>query len=249
MPKLNDPTVDAIKINGTSFTYSATGLQHLTSTEYTLATIAVDVSGSVRGFKNELEQAIKTIVQACKSSPRADNLLMRVMSFGNEISEVHGFKLLENCNASDYDGCLEVGGNTPLYEATLNAVVTTEDRGKTLYDQDIDVNAILFVVTDGCDYGSNCSIADVKNAIQTSVMNENLESFQTVLIGVNTSDGYVKDKLESFQKQSNISSYENIENASPASLAKLAEWVSKSIVVQSQSLGSGSGSKPVSLII
>jgi len=249
MPKLNDPTVQTQNIDGTSFAYSATGIEHLGATEYTLATIAVDVSGSVAGFKSELENAIKVVVQSLKSNDRADNLQVRLIQFDHNIEEIHGFKLLENCFPDDYDDCLEVGGATHLFDATYDAVVTTDDLGKKLYDQDLDVNGIIFVITDGCDYGSKHSIAQVKGKLEESKYEEKLESLQTFLIGVGTGSSHVQDKLANFQQNAELTQYIDIADASADSLAKLGGWVSQSIAVQSNSLGSGAGSTPVSLEI
>jgi len=45
-----------------NYAFSGVGLDQLGATEYTLATVVVDVSGSVHGFKNELEKSLKTIL-------------------------------------------------------------------------------------------------------------------------------------------------------------------------------------------
>lgn len=249
MPKLNDPTVQTQNIDGTSYAYSATGIEHLGATEYTLATIAVDTSGSVAGFKTELENAIKVVVQSLKSNDRADNLQVRLIQFDSTIEEIHGFKLLENCFPDDYDDCLDVGGATRLFDAAYDAIVTTDDLGKKLYDQDLDVNGIIFVITDGCDYSSSKTIAHVKGKLEESKYEEKLESLQTFLIGVGTGNSHVQDKLTNFQQNAGLTQYIDIDDASAESLAKLGGWVSQSVVVQSQSLGSGSGSTPVSIEI
>jgi len=250
MPKLNDPSVDTQKIDGTSFAYSATGIQHLGATEYTLATITVDTSGSVHGFKDELEGAIKAVVQALKNSPRADNLLVRLASFNSDLEEIHGFKLLENCFPDDYDDCLEIGGATRLFDATLDAIKSTSDWGEKLYDQDIDVNGILFILTDGCDYSSSAKMSDVESALQDTKYKEKLESFQTFLVGIGTNNNsHVQAKLDSYQQQAGLSAYIDVKDASAEALTKLGGFVSQSVIVQSQALGSGAGSTPVSIEI
>ena len=250
MPKLNDPSVDTQKINGTSFTYSATGIEHLGATEYTLATVAVDTSGSVASFKTELENSIKVIIQALKNNPRADNLLVRITSFDTSVEEVHGFKLLENCFPDDYTDCLDVGGGTALYDATYDAIQSTNDWGQKLYDQEIDVNGIMFIVTDGCDWGSEAKIKKVKDALMDTKYQEKLESFQTFLVGVGTKNNqHVQDKLNDFQQEVGLTSYIDVADADEKSLTKLGNWASQSIAIQSQSLGTGTGSTPVSIEI
>ena len=250
MPKLNDPSVDTQKINGTSYSYSATGIQHLGATEYTLATIAIDTSGSVSSFKSELENSIKVIVQALKNNERADNLLVRLIQFDSTVKEIHGFKLLENCFPDDYNDCLDVGGATVLRDATYDVIKSTNDWGQKLYDQDLDVNGIMFVITDGCDWQSATSMSQLKEAMAETKYQEKLESFQTFLVGVGTSGNqHVQDALSKFQQDVGLTEYIDIKDASAESLTKLGDWASQSIAIQSQSLGTGAGSTPVSIEI
>ena len=50
--KLNDNTMEQINnLTNTSFGYSATRLNELGASEYTLVTLVVDQSGSVEGFQ------------------------------------------------------------------------------------------------------------------------------------------------------------------------------------------------------
>ena len=107
-------------------------LQNLGAAEYTLATIVNDVSGSVASFRAEMEAALREIIGACKYSPRADNLLVRLVTFADRLDEVHGFKLLEQCRVEDYRKVLRVGGNTALYDSAENAVAATADYGEQL---------------------------------------------------------------------------------------------------------------------
>ena len=75
-----------------------------------MVTIAVDTSGSVSPFKDDLEKCIIAAINSCKYSPRADNLMVRLVEFNDKVSEVHGFKLLSEVNTADYTGSLNVGG-------------------------------------------------------------------------------------------------------------------------------------------
>src|SRR5438128_2007010 len=75
MPLLNDDTISQQQLPQSSYGYSATRIDNLGATEYTLASIVCDVSGSTSPFLGEMEAAIRKIVQACKYSPRADNLM------------------------------------------------------------------------------------------------------------------------------------------------------------------------------
>jgi len=250
MPKLNDPSLDAKNLTGSHYGYSATTLENLGATEYTLATILVDVSGSVGGFKGELEKCIQSIIEACKSSPRANNLLVRLISFDDIIEEIHGFKMLDNCKPNDYTGILTIRGSTALFDASKNAILASNDYAKTLYDNDFSVNGIMFIITDGGDNASTASAKDVGNAIKQCELDEKLESFITVLVGVginkySTTSAY----LSNFQKDAGLSQYEQIDKTDPDTFAKLAGFVSKSISLQSKSLGGLSSSQPCLLDI
>lgn len=69
---------------------------------------------------------------------------------------------------------------------------------------------------------------------------------QTLLVGVNTKQGgdHVVNALYDFETKAELNGFMKIEEATPAKMAKFGGWISKSIVVQSQSLGSG-GSTPI----
>src|SRR5918993_5585123 len=120
MPILTDAPLDQAAPPNSHYGYSATRLEELGATEYTVVTVACDVSGSTAAFIFDMESALARIVQACKSSPRADNLLLRLVAFDDTLSELHGFKLLENCDPADYGGILRTGGSTALYDAAEN---------------------------------------------------------------------------------------------------------------------------------
>ena len=85
MPILNDTSLDQVTLPNSHYGYSATRLDELGATEYTVVTIACDVSGSTAAFIFDMEAAITRIVQACKSSPRADNLLLRLVAFDDAL--------------------------------------------------------------------------------------------------------------------------------------------------------------------
>ena len=85
-------------LDGGAFKFSAVRPEHLGATEYTLVTIVTDISGSVSGFEKTLRTAVIDAVQACEKSPRADNLLVRLVTFNTRLQEVHGFKTLRQIN-------------------------------------------------------------------------------------------------------------------------------------------------------
>ena len=245
MPVINDTQLDHVVLPNSHYGYSATRLDDLGATEYTIATIVADVSGSTAAFIFDMESAIARIVTACKLSPRADNLLLRLIAFDNSLSELHGFKLLENCHLSDYSGVLKSGGSTALYDATENAVASTTNYAHKLAAGDFAANAIVFVITDGEDNASKTSAKAVKKAFDDAIQSEALESIVSVLIGVNVTNPHVSMHLKGFHADAGFTQYVELDKADAKTLARLAEFVSQSISAQSQALGTGGASQPL----
>ncbi len=241
MPVLNDNAMTAQTLPTGHYGYSATRIERLGATEYTLVTVVTDTSGSVASFQREMEEALQEIVRACKLSPRADNLLIRLVTFADRLEETHGFKLLANCDPSDYAGILRIGGNTALYDATENAVAATTSYGKQLNDADFGANAIVFVITDGGDNASKASVRQVHEAFEQAVASESLESLVSILIGVNAQS--LGAYLQDFKTEAGFTQYVEIGSANAKTLAKLAAFVSRSISAQSQALGTGGPSQ------
>lgn len=226
-----------------TFQFSPVNLTTLGATEYTLVGIAADRSGSVSAFSREEERALKEIISACLKSPRADNLLIRMTRFDHHLDEVHGFKQLVDCNPVDYDGVLDARGSTALFDATVNAIDAAAAQGKMLIDDDFSANAIIFIITDGDDNVSKSTPLEVKKAIGRATQSECLESLVTILIGVNVQDQTLSRILTDFSKTAGFTQYVELGNANAATLAKLADFVSRSISSQSQSLGTGGPSQ------
>jgi len=248
MPKFADMNQDLEQhtIGGTHFGFSAAKIGNLGATEYTLATLVVDVSGSVGRYRQEMEGAIKTCVQACRKSDRADNLMLRVLLFDTQLQEFHGFKPLPDCNEADYDGCLPSGGMTALFDASFSAVKAMTQYGADLTKIDYAVNGALFVITDGMDNASKATCKMVAEAIEDARTSEALESIMPVLIGVNTDAGGLNQWLETFKNDAGFQQYVAIGDATEGALAKLGGFISQSISSQSQALNSGGPSKSLS---
>ena len=247
--KLLNVDPNQLHATASNFKFSAIEIEKLGGSEYTIVQIVVDESGSVGSFKNDLEKMLKTVADACKKSPRAENLLMRVTTFNNsDVNEVHGFTLLNTITNTQYDGIINPNGSTPLYDATLNALESLEVYGKSLKSQDFLANSIMFVITDGCENSSrNGDVNRIKHTIQSLRKNEVLESIRTILIGVD--DQSVRSELDAFKNNAGLDEYISMGDVTSGKLAKLAAFVSKSISSTSQSLGTGAASTPVDFTI
>ena len=85
MPKLMGQ--DAQQTNKTvhGFQFSAARIEDLGASEYTIVTIVQDKSGSVDHFSTDMEATLQKILEACKKSPRSENLLIRLVTFDDDV--------------------------------------------------------------------------------------------------------------------------------------------------------------------
>lgn len=247
MPKLAAATQN--RIEGTKFTYQAARIGDLGATEYTLVTVAVDMSGSVQGFVGELHDMLTAVVDACRKSPRSDNLLLRVELFSSSyrgVHELHGFMPLSQIDPSSYPA-FRPGGLTPLYDATFSAVGATVDYGADLSANDFLANGIVFIITDGDENDSTTTPGMIRDQIEKSRREEKLESLVTILVGINA-DQY-ESYHDQFVREAGLDGYRDARDATPQNLAKLARFVSQSVSSQSQALGTGGPSQNISATI
>jgi len=246
MPIFNDDTMETHKaLGGSGFQFSATKISNLGATEYTLFGIACDVSGSVGGFGKEIEACLKSVIESCQSSPRADNLMARTVLFNQHATELHGFRPLADCHLAGYDGTINPGGGTALYDASVNLVESLASYGKSLLSQDYAANGIVCVITDGFDEHSTLTAKEVAEALKNVTKSESLESLVSILIGVNVTDDLISKKLEAFKTEAGFTQYVETKDASPKTLAKVAGFISKSVSSQSQAVGTKGPSQPI----
>ena len=243
MPLLNDVNMENHNIQGSNYGFSAKRIDDLGASEYTLVGITADMSGSVLHFRDEIEKCVKEVINSCKHSPRADNLMLRLTSFDNKVEEIHGFKPLSECDVDKYTDAMVIGSITALYDASENIIESVTKYGKDLTNNDFDCNAIVFVITDGDDNASILTPNSVKESLERAVTSEALESMVSVLIGVNVQQKRLSQYLKDFHKTAGFTQYIELKDADAKSLAKLADFVSRSISSQSQSLGTGGPSQ------
>ncbi len=232
------------------FAFTGARFDKLGATDYTLATIATDISGSTSGFENELQKMEVMAVDACRKSPRSENILIRLLRissvFPGGVEEVHGFKPLAEIDTASYP-LIKSRGGTPLCDGCYSSIGATNTYGEQLRKQDFGVNGIVFVITDGEENMSTATMQMVKEEQQKAITGEQLESLLSILIGINTM--HCGAALQRFQTDAGMSQYVDVGNATPRNLAKLAVFVSQSVSSQSQALGTGGPSKQISATI
>lgn len=238
----SNPTMQSFVVPGGNYGYTGTKIETLTSFENTLAIGLLDESGSTTGFAGLMEICVKEIVKSLRRSPRADNLIYRHCHFGTHFREHHGFMPLGQINENDYDNCYQPGGATHLYDSVDRVINEMVDYAEQQAKQKYTCNGILYMLTDGQDYGSTLKVRNVKETLAKAVASESLESLITILIGVNEDPG-IQQSLQDFAKEAGFTQYVPIKNADEKNLAKLAKFISQSISSQSQALGSGGPSQ------
>jgi len=246
MPMTDDMTVTRIPGPGT-FEFSAVRPEQLGATEYTLVTVVVDETSSVAPFADDLLKTVKAIVAACQKSPRAENMMIRLLRFNETQTEVHGFKPLSAIDPAAYPP-FRPCGMTALYDAMYAAVGGTLLYGKLLADRDFEINGAVYVITDGQDNASGIRPDMIGDKIRQVESDPDVESMITVLVGLKapgSAANGVSQSLQTFQKQAGLTRYVDVGDATPSHLARLARFVSQSISSQSQALGTGATSQPL----
>lgn len=245
MPIFSDDSAETFKANGSGFQFSGVNIKQLGASEYTLVGVACDRSSSVTSFAQEIETCVIESFKACQKSARVDNLLARLLAFGTEVTQEHGFRPLADCHLANYQGFLKPGGTTKLYDACIDSIDAMATYGKSLIEQDYTANGILIIITDGADFGSMFKAHHVKESMMRARQSESLESLVSLLIGINVKDQGIAKYLSEFQVSGGFDKYVEAADASANTIAKLVDFISKSISVQSQAVNSGGPSQLV----
>ena len=230
-----------------NYKFSAIPVTQVGASEITLVTLVVDVSGSVLDFATQIENMLKVVVKSCQAPkcPRADNLMFRLIEFSDYVKELHGFKPVQSIKDDDYTGIIKIKGMTALIDATAQAVEATTKYGKELHETDFTVNAILFIITDGENNRPPMDASVIAKAVAEARAKEYLVSITSVLIGVTKNNASLSRYLQEFKDEAKLDQYVDIGSATPGKLAKLADFVSKSVSSTSQAIGTGAASQPL----
>lgn len=253
MPRLmptDDDQFFSIPTAAGTFQFSGVKLEKLEESEYTLVTMVVDESGTVFPFADKLLEMVKMVVKACKKHARSELLLFRLLTFNSNVTEIHGFKLLNEIIIDDYPS-FSPSGRTALYNATFDAIGATVEYANHLDKKDYDVNGCVYILTDGLNNIPPVTPAMIKDKTDEIIKSETgLESLITILIGLQDpalqGDQMAKEvfqELEMFRSDAGLTKFIDAGDATPQKLAHVAEWVSQSISSTSQALGSGGPSQ------
>jgi len=253
MPKLDSQDLSTFS-TPSKFGFSGVKIEDVDgASEYTLVTIVCDISGSVMSFERELEKCLGIIAESCQNSPRSSNLMIRLVTFNTGVTEIHGFRLLSDIDPDEYLNSIKSYGGTALFDASYTAIEASLIYGEGLFDKGIDVNGVIFIISDGDDNASRLRPQDVKQLNKNATLSEKIFGLVTVLVGV-VDDKYdnaerIREYLKKYREEADIDKYVEINDSSAKGFAKLAEFVSQSISSVSEALPEGEDAKSVSLTI
>ena len=245
-----DGNMQSFAIGRGGFAFTGARLDRLGASNYTLATLMIDVTGSVDGFQDQLRDMAIQVVESCRFNPMSDNIMLRLALFSSMfakgINEIHGFTPLRDIDTASYPK-FRPGGMTPLNDACYSGIGATNAYAKQLADNDYGVNGLLYVVTDGGENASVATMQMVRDEQQKVVKSETLESMISILVGINTANCLAD--LQRFQNDAGITHFIDGGQATKSNLAKIAGHISHSISSQSQALGTGGPSQNISATI
>lgn len=249
-------TIQSMTVSGFQFSgVPIVGNSSLDSNNYTLAEVICDDTGSLYGKAKEIEEyGLKNIVKMVQSVPTSARIMLRMSKFSTVypkgVQEIHGMKLVRNCDLNDYNGVLKTSGGTPLAAATLYGIEAAEKYGKDMYDQEYDSNAVIYIITDGEETQFIPTTSKIKETINRIRQDEKgLVSIITVLIGVGTKQRTnVKTLLDKFKDECGIDSYIDIEDTTPSSLGKLGQIISQSLSSASKNVNSKDTSQTINAL-
>jgi hypothetical protein len=233
-----------------SFSFSGIDPEDLVNPEdeYTLVSIAEDVSPSTGNLRTAMALGMKTVNLACKKDPRSDKLMVHSTRFGTTIQEIHGFKPVNDIDENSYKASPTIGGSTCLYDAIFNAISACSHYAEILDKSgDISSNAIVFIFTDGMDNDSTVGPETIKEKLEEIRMKEVLESIKIIILGFNDPNSSYQSTVVTYLQKLvddlGLDQYVDIGAMTPAQAAKVFGFVSQSISSQSQHLGTGGPSQ------
>lgn len=239
----------------TGFNFSATDIPKLGgSGKYCLVNIVVDSSGSVWGFRDKIEKTLKKVFSSINDPkyPFRHEILLRVVAFGTgvdgrEVSEIHGFKLLDDIQESDYNNVIDASGLTPLYDAIVDSAEASAHYSETLDEEQFISNCLSIFITDGHEYQSKKvkTKQKTKEGLQTAI-GSSLESINCILIGVVPDGEQTNKDLEALCDEVGFDAYESMNKLqSDKDIKKLTGFITSNITSSSQAVGSGQKSQVV----
>jgi Mg-chelatase subunit ChlD len=211
------------------FRFSVVSPEALDASHYTLVNLAFDASASSHDMRRMMEQLVRGVVNSCLHLDNNGEVLLRVVTFGTFLNEVHGFKLLPQCNPADYRDAFRCIGMTALYDAALDGVQATAALGRYLRQRGCLANGVVVIVTDGLDNQSIYGTEQVRDALTIAVERDNLESIVSIFVGILDSDSpghqEMSGSLRRLSDKMGFTHYVELDDWDAMGLARLIQFI------------------------
>eukprot|EP00039_Didymoeca_costata_P018157 m.332325 g.332325 ORF g.332325 m.332325 type:complete len:342 (+) comp16928_c0_seq1:115-1140(+) len=145
-----------------------------------LVSVLVDVSGSMSNFNKDLVDGINNFLDQMRQYDNDNGSHTSIMfsRFNTQYTKAFGTAPLSTFpTIKPVD--VQAGGGTHLHDAVKHVI---SDVQKSLDNEPQVAKVIVFILTDGCDYGSSTSIAEAHSLIQQKITGN---QWEFVLAGAN----------------------------------------------------------------
>jgi uncharacterized protein YegL len=145
--------LDEIEIENTS-------IEEIDNENVNLMFLAIDQSGSMGTWINDMKQSLNEFKQAIIDSKEADQILVARADFEDFIN-IGGYKKI-----SEFDTDFRSGGMTAMFDVIVEGSQKLKDYMDYLKQQGMRVKAVFSVFSDGDDNSSRTSLLDARRCIE-----------------------------------------------------------------------------------
>lgn len=253
--------MDPFNQGAAGMAYSPVNLELLGSMTQSLIGLGIDESDSMGSDTDangnrishidETRQMLKDVSKANAAGKYAGSIITRAIgisdAYPGNTREVHGFLPAANIDPAVQYASLTAGGLTPLTDGAFDLLWSIYDQGKKLHADEVVVNAIGVIFTDGMDNRSRrntAEVADLIRKMRTEIDANGLPLFDSVkmlVIGINATR--CKAALEAWTAAIGLDPKEEYIDAgemTPTKYGRMMALLTQTISQTAANLGSGS---------
>ncbi|MBO0781847.1 MAG: hypothetical protein J2P37_23765 [Ktedonobacteraceae bacterium] len=198
----------------------------LSSDRAQLIVTLLDMTSSMRPFRQDVIDAYNTMIDTLKSSRQADQMLLSAWTFNTAPYLLHGYTPMEfvpSLNKTSY----KPDDATALYDAILHGLIGAVAYGQDLRNQGVRTKITYIVFTDGEDNVSRSTARQV-HLVVTDLLAQEIYTF--VLVGFGE-EGLAQDIARQIGFTNTLQA-----NADAASIKQALNIVSRSLIRNSQTM-------------
>lgn len=195
-----------------------TSIDEIDSENINLIFLAIDCSGSMDQFTQDMKDALADFKDALLNSKEADEILVARADFSDGIS-IGGYKKI-----SEFDTHFDANGMTAMFDTIVEGVNKLKEYRDFLKNEGMRVKAVFSVFSDGLDNISRNTFGDAKDAIEYL----NQEEITTAFISFGGTATKTAQDLN-FRNLLDV-------NSSASELRKAFNCLSKSVIESSKSV-------------